>query len=143
VQYLSCERSRAELTALDDPGVPAPRALGDMVRGLANRLATDPLARAGLRLARERGPSRGPGLDCRLVWRAAFRQAVLRAQEEKSLRSDAGVESVVDLVLALALHQEAVPADRDRSAWLTDAWELLLPALVSPAFSGSLTPACP
>ncbi|MFH9399825.1 TetR family transcriptional regulator [Streptomyces sp. NPDC017638] len=142
VQHLSCERSRTGLTALDDPGVPALRALGDMVRALADRLAADPLTRAGLRLARERGPSSGPDMDCRFTWRAVFRQAVRRAREENSLRSGAAVESVVDLALALALHQEAVPADRDQKEWLTDAWDLMLPALVSPAFSGTLTPAC-
>ncbi|MFD0395243.1 hypothetical protein ACFQ3Z_36030 [Streptomyces nogalater] len=79
-------------------------------------------------------------MDCRLAWRAVLRQAVLRAREEESLRPGAGVESVVDLVLALALHQEAVPADRDPEAWLTDAWELLLPALAAPAFADPLTP---
>lgn len=143
VQYVSCERSRTELKALDDPGVPALRALGGMVRGLAERLATDPLTRAGLRLARERGAASGPAMDCRLAWRAVLRQAVLRARKEGSLRPGAGVESVVDLALALALHQEAVPADRDRETWLTDAWELLLPALASPAFSDPLTPTSP
>lgn len=143
VQYVSCERSRTELKALDDPGVPALRALGGMVRGLAERLASDPLTRAGLRLARERGAASGPAMDCRLAWRAVLRQAVLRARKEGSLRPGAGVESVVDLALALALHQEAVPADRDRETWLTDAWELLLPALASPAFSDPLTPTSP
>ncbi|GAB1338655.1 transcriptional regulator CprB [Streptomyces sp. E-15] len=139
VQHWSCERSRAELTSLDDPGAPALRALGGMVRGLAHRLATDPLTRAGLRLARERGPSSAPALDCRLAWQAALRRTVLRAQEEKSLRPGATAESVVDLALALALHQEAVPTDHDREMWLTDVWDLVLPALVAPTFPDALT----
>ncbi|GAA3128156.1 hypothetical protein GCM10010521_13210 [Streptomyces rameus] len=139
VQHLSCERSRTELLALDDPGAPALRVLGDMVGRLAHRLATDPLTRVGLRLARERGAACGPAPDCRLAWRATLRRTVLRAHAEKSLRPDAPAESVVDLALAIALHQETVRADRADGAWLTGVWELVLPALASPA-SGALAP---
>ncbi|MBL1103505.1 TetR/AcrR family transcriptional regulator [Streptomyces sp. 5-8] len=145
VQYLSCERSRSELEALDDPGAPALRALGDMVDRLVHRLATDPLTRAGLRLARERGRAPGRSPDCRLVWRAALRRAVLRAHDDNSLRPGAEPESVADLALALALHQEAVGADRDQDAWLSGVWELVLPALVPPTVPDSRAPtgSCP
>ncbi|MYW14181.1 TetR family transcriptional regulator [Streptomyces sp. SID2955] len=140
VQRLACERSGVELQGLDDPGAPALRVLGDMVARLAHRLATDPLTRAGLRLARERGPATGPALDCRFAWRATLRRTVLRAHAEKSLRADAPPESVVDLALALALHEETVRADRAGGAWPADVWRLVLPALASPA-SDALAPA--
>ncbi|MFI9246157.1 TetR family transcriptional regulator [Streptomyces sp. NPDC053086] len=141
VQYVSCERSRTELQTLDDRGIPALRALGDMVGRLAHRLATDPLTRAGLRLARERGAPPTQALDCRLVWRAALQRTVLRAHEEKSLRPDAAAEPVVDLALALVLHQEAVRTEHDhKDAWLSDVWELVLPAITSAASPGALAP---
>ncbi|MFI6038897.1 TetR family transcriptional regulator [Streptomyces sp. NPDC051315] len=141
VQYLSCERARAELGALDDPTVPAIEALAAVVRAAAHGLATDPLARAGLRLVRERGTSPTSALDCRQAWRTALERVVLRAYEERSLRPGVNPTTVVDLALALVLHQEAVLPDRDRDSWLTDVWNLVLPALTHPTAPTRTTPA--
>ncbi|MFF8972854.1 TetR family transcriptional regulator [Streptomyces sp. NPDC014995] len=140
VQYLSCERARAELGALDDPAVPAMEALAAMVRAAAQGLATDPLTRAGLRLVRERGTSPTPALDCRQAWRGALERVVLRAYDERSLRPGVAAATVVDLALALILHQEAVRPDRGRDSWLTDVWNLLLPALTHPTPPTRTTP---
>jgi AcrR family transcriptional regulator len=141
VQYLSCERARAELESLDDPAVPAVEALAAMVRAAAHGLATDPLARAGLRLVRERGTSPVPALDCRQAWRTALERVVLRAHDDRSLRPGIAATTVVDLALALVLHQEAVRPDRDRDSWLTEVWNLLLPALTQQTPSAQTTPA--
>ncbi|MEU1282522.1 TetR/AcrR family transcriptional regulator [Streptomyces sp. NPDC005805] len=134
VQELACSRARAELDDLAGREVPGLQTVVDMSCAVAHRLATDFLTRAGLRLARERGTAPESSLNCRSVWRDALHASALRAREDGSLNPEVAEDALVELALALVVHQEAVGPEepsgtRDRGPWLAEVWQALLPAL--------------
>ncbi|WP_410537950.1 TetR family transcriptional regulator [Streptomyces sp. KL2] len=130
VQILACASSRARLEALKERNVPALQTVIDMTHSAAEQLAEDPVTRASMRLAVERGTPHDPAVHCMAVWCEAFRDAVQRAAADRSLRSGLVVRTVVRL--ALALVRDAYDAHRHEESpreWLTQVWGMILPSL--------------
>ncbi|MFI9270677.1 ScbR family autoregulator-binding transcription factor [Kitasatospora sp. NPDC052896] len=146
VQKLACVESRARLSVLHRPEVPALQTLIDMTELLAELLHTDPVIRAGARLAREYETPQDPAVDCYLCWLELLWNAYLRAEADRSVLPGTcartvtalawtvttGVDALVRSQRVLAATGQAGTIAEGPREWLSRIWSMLLPQVVSP-----------
>ncbi|MFE4513137.1 ScbR family autoregulator-binding transcription factor [Kitasatospora sp. NPDC056783] len=145
VQQLACDESRRKLVALRRPEASALQELVDMTGLLTELLHTDPVTRAGARLAREFETLRDPSVDCHLCWLELFWHTYQRAEADGSALPGTCARTVAALVWmatigvdALARSQPAftdpdgaAPVKNSPQEWLTRIWRVVLPQVAS------------
>jgi AcrR family transcriptional regulator len=116
-------------------GRPALQAVIDVTHILGRLLEHDAVARAGVRLSREREHSSPEPPDWRRAWEPTVRGLLCQARHDHSLRPGADVPTIETMVACLVLGTELVGRRRPgrtspgNSEFITNVWRLILPEI--------------
>ncbi|GAB2773261.1 hypothetical protein GCM10027091_05570 [Streptomyces daliensis] len=133
VQLLACSTARARMEQLRARDVPALQTLIDMTHATAQQLAHDETTRAGVRLTRERCTPSDPSVHSFANWQECFMEVAMEAEKDQSLRRDLAPHSVAALAMSLVSGSQPHQLEPgvEVHTWLSELWELSLPALMA------------